>query len=692
MKRPWQIWSLYLLCMAVVVSAMVWLTMKAGELDRAEAAARRQAEAARSEAEDARLREEAARRRAELEEDVSLALWRMDTWLAKLIALEAARPHFVYRPYYSVPVKGGLTKGGGDGAARQASPLLMQPSEFVLLNFQVLPDNIVTSPQAPPEELNPWAVSNGTNNINIVNSNRLVDELKGQINHGQLWAMLPEETLPHVGLEDFAWNTRLDAANAQVSQVPSFSNTNSIDIEQWLAQAEQQDANPPPQQAEGQQNQPAPRLVGPQSGDPQGQPSVPQNRLQQRYLSSRSQQSQAVRAGNEYNRRNQALQDYGQQILNQQRQGIPEFFSKTVVREGVSSPLWVGSHLLLARRVTIGENNVVQGAWLNWDKIRGALLSEIEDLLPDAELEPVTGEGEMNPARMLAALPVRLVIPDPPAAVQATSTPAPPLARVSPIRVSLWIAWGCLALAATAVAVLLSGVVALSERRAAFVAAVTHELRTPLTTFRMYAEMLSEGMITDEKRQRSYLTTLQAEAERLTHLVSNVLAYARLERGRPGGRREEVSLSDVAERVGTRLTERVAQAEMELVVEIDPASAKRTVRTDPAAVEQVLFNLVDNACKYASQADDKRLHLSIRADGRAALFRVRDHGPGISPEARQRLFIPFSKSVHDAANTAPGVGLGLALCRRLARDLGGRLDVEPIDGDGTTFVLALPLA
>ena len=74
----------------------------------------------------------------------------------------------------------------------------------------------------------------------------------------------------------------------------------------------------------------------------------------------------------------------------------------------------------------------------------------------------------------------------------------------------------------------------LSERRGAFVSAVTHELRTPLTTLRMYTEMLADGMVPDEPRRRSYLQTLRAEADRLGHLVENVLAYSRLERNRRG--------------------------------------------------------------------------------------------------------------------------------------------------------------
>src|SRR5208337_3642808 len=97
------------------------------------------------------------------------------------------------------------------------------------------------------------------------------------------------------------------------------------------------------------------------------------------------------------------------------------------------------------------------------------------------------------------------------------------------------VAWACVLLAAGAVAALLANVMRLGQRRADFVSAVTHELRTPLTTFHMYTEMLSEGMVTDPQQQRDYLTTLRLEASRLSHLVENVLAFARLERRRVNG-------------------------------------------------------------------------------------------------------------------------------------------------------------
>src|SRR6187401_3474036 len=108
---------------------------------------------------------------------------------------------------------------------------------------------------------------------------------------------------------------------------------------------------------------------------------------------------------------------------------------------------------------------------------------------------------------------------------------------------------GAVLLAVAVAAFLLQGVMTLSERRAAFVSSVTHELRTPLTTFRMYAEMLARGMVPDANRRQEYFTTLQREAERLTLLVENVLAYARLERGRKPQAQDRVTLRSLLDRV-----------------------------------------------------------------------------------------------------------------------------------------------
>ena len=109
-------------------------------------------------------------------------------------------------------------------------------------------------------------------------------------------------------------------------------------------------------------------------------------------------------------------------------------------------------------------------------------------------------------------------------------------------------------------------------------------------------------------------------------------------------------------------------------------------------MEQILFNLVDNACKYAAPtASEKLIHLEALSDGKFAMLRIRDHGQGITSEGARRLFRPFSKSAHEAAHSAPGVGLGLALCRRLSRSMGGDLRFDRLVNDGACFVLSLPV-
>jgi signal transduction histidine kinase len=202
--------------------------------------------------------------------------------------------------------------------------------------------------------------------------------------------------------------------------------------------------------------------------------------------------------------------------------------------------------------------------------------------------------------------------------------------------------------------------------------------------------MLSEGMVPDAAQRQQYLQTLRIEADRLAHLVENVLQYARLERGRPGKRREQASLAQLLDRCHSRLADRAQQAAMKLEFKIAESSRGVTLATDPAAVEQILFNLVDNACKYAAQAADKRIHVETQIEPGLVRIAVRDHGPGIAAAGRKKLFRPFSKSVHEAASTAPGVGLGLALSRRLAADLGGRLVLESPEDGGAAFVLTLP--
>jgi signal transduction histidine kinase len=127
-----------------------------------------------------------------------------------------------------------------------------------------------------------------------------------------------------------------------------------------------------------------------------------------------------------------------------------------------------------------------------------------------------------------------------------------------------------------------------------------------------------------------------------------------------------------------------------MTLEMDSCRTLR-VRVDSAAVEHILFNLIDNAAKYASSGKPPVVVINVKAVGGNAELTVSDHGPGIPASERRRIFRAFHKSAREAAETRPGVGLGLALSRRLAKSLGGRL--ECVDSEqGACFVLRLPLA
>ena len=348
------------------------------------------------------------------------------------------------------------------------------------------------------------------------------------------------------------------------------------------------------------------------------------------------------------------------------------------VREGPIKALWVGPRLILAQRVSVAGKDYIQGCWLDWQRIRQSLLAEAGDLLPHADLQKAN--EPVSSGCRLAALPVTLV-PGP--------VPYDLPGEGSPVKRSLLIAWICLLLGAAAVGSVLQGAMTLSRRRGAFVSAVTHELRTPLTTFRLYSDLLAADAITDPRERKRCLLELQQESERLSHLVENVLSWAKLSGPRHGKGAQSMTLGEVLDRSSDRLSARARQAGMTLTLTAPDTSRKTVLNINLSSVEQILMNLVDNACKYAAQSADKTIHVEAAA-GRQISIRVRDHGPGISMQQARGLFRAFRKSAHEAANSAPGVGLGLALSRRLARDMKGDLQMDNNVTHGACFILTLP--
>lgn len=224
----------------------------------------------------------------------------------------------------------------------------------------------------------------------------------------------------------------------------------------------------------------------------------------------------------------------------------------------------------------------------------------------------------------------------------------------------------------------------LVRARGDFVSSVSHELRTPLAQIRLFAESLKLGTARGPRDRAAALEVILQESLRLMHLVDNVLHFTR-----PGvsGRTpfpERVDLS--------RLVTEVVQGFEPLTrgqgirFQVD-ASDPAEVQVEPGAVRQVLLNLLDNAVKFSPTGATVSIATQL-TNGWAELT-VRDEGPGIPVEERERIWEPFVRLRADPSR-APGSGIGLAVVRDLVTRMDGEVSVRDAQGGGACFTVRIP--
>ncbi|MEV7926484.1 sensor histidine kinase KdpD [Kitasatospora sp. NPDC088779] len=224
---------------------------------------------------------------------------------------------------------------------------------------------------------------------------------------------------------------------------------------------------------------------------------------------------------------------------------------------------------------------------------------------------------------------------------------------------------------------------AADRMRTALLAAVSHDLRTPLAAaLASVGSLRSPDVEFSPEDQAELLATADESLVKLTRLVDNLLDMSRLQAGALTLHLAETHLDEILPRALDSLPDPYAPIQP---LDLDTAPP---VLADPPLLERVLANVITNALRYNAPGAPVLVTASHHAD--QVEIRVIDRGPGIAPEERDRVFLPFQR-LGDTDNTT-GVGLGLALSRGLAEAMGGSLEVEDTPGGGTTMLLTLPAA
>ncbi|MCR6498151.1 sensor histidine kinase KdpD [Shinella sp. CPCC 101442] len=222
--------------------------------------------------------------------------------------------------------------------------------------------------------------------------------------------------------------------------------------------------------------------------------------------------------------------------------------------------------------------------------------------------------------------------------------------------------------------------------RTALLTSISHDLKTPLAAIMGSADTLKDmGAQLDEEARRELLSTVIDESERLNRFIANLLDMTRIG---SGAMEPNYAWHYAGDIVGSALA-RAGKIISHHKIEVRIPHTLPMLRVDPVLFEQVLFNLIDNAAKYAPE--DTLIEISGRQDGNAVLLCVSDEGPGIPPDDIERIFDSFYR-VRKGDHVRAGTGLGLSICRGFVEAMGGRITAaNRTERSGAVFTIRMPV-
>lgn len=226
----------------------------------------------------------------------------------------------------------------------------------------------------------------------------------------------------------------------------------------------------------------------------------------------------------------------------------------------------------------------------------------------------------------------------------------------------------------------------LEKTRQEFVANVSHELRTPLTLIKGCVETLIDGAKDDSETAEKFLQTIKKHADRITFLIEDLLTISKLESGQIQMNLQRLNLYNVVNEVIQDLTKSAEGKGIKITNNIEP---KFEMVADYERLKQVFYNLIDNAIKYGRINGNVWIDARIE-DKKNTIISVKDDGPGIPPEARERIFERFYRIDKARSREQGGTGLGLSIVKHIVQSHGGKVWVESRFGNGATFFFTIP--
>jgi signal transduction histidine kinase len=227
----------------------------------------------------------------------------------------------------------------------------------------------------------------------------------------------------------------------------------------------------------------------------------------------------------------------------------------------------------------------------------------------------------------------------------------------------------------------------LSKMKSSFVSTVSHELKSPLTSIRQIAEILVFKKVSAERTEK-YFTMILQQSERLSHLIENILDFSKIEAGQKQFRFEETDLAAITSDVIKTFQDRLTSTNFHIHYTCPKTVYK--IQGDREALEQVLYNLIDNAVKYSGNS--KIIEISLKSDYEWVELCVRDYGIGIPKDEHEKIFQQFHRVGQELTGTIKGTGIGLTIVKQIIDVHKGKIEVKSTSGEGSLFCIKLPVS